>query len=218
MQAALEISGRRQVRRSILVEPKGCQRPRRSRCNSTSVEQLHSYADIIGHYLRNYMPQVSTDAAFFGEQSQTPEGAVERAFLSRRADRRLHEHQYRIGYQPMAAAAAAMTPHAGVLVATTNFAELYGRVAEVRERVARIGDLAIYDIAQRLGWYLGIEPSVIYLHRGTREGATALVPQVRGRTMSADLLPVELRVLRPAQLEDVLCIYKAALRRIAART
>lgn len=198
-------------------EPRGCERFCGTACEPISFDLLSTYGDVVDHYLAVYGPRVEADRRFFGNRGLTDEAAVELAFLSCRRDGRLHEHQHRVGYRRMAAAAAAMKPHASAIVAAVNFAELHHRVAAIRREVQGIGDLTIYDVAQRIGWFRRLEPAEIYLHRGTRQGAAALVTHLRGPTLAVDRLPLELRVLTAAQLEDVLCIYKAELHRIASR-
>lgn len=200
-------------------------RPRSTGCGSASGsccqtpgfdDELDRYEEIVEHYRRVYLPKLKAEADYYGDPNQAPDAAVRRACLSVRDDA-LHDHQHRIGHKRMAAAAEFMEPHAGALTSAADFAELHDRVAALGAEVDRVGELAVYDIAQRIGWYRDIEPREIYLHCGTRDGAKALVPQLRGKTMAVDRLPPELHGLTPAQLEDVLCIYKAALTRIAGR-
>jgi hypothetical protein len=73
-----------------------------------------------------------------------------------------------------------------------------------------IGKLMVYDIAQRIGAYFGKAPRLIYLHRGTKEGAAIL--GFRGETLDPALLPTEFSLLTAAEAEDCLCIYKDDLR------
>jgi len=46
---------------------------------------------------------------------------------------------------------------------------------------------------------------------GTREGAAALGIDRSRKTVRPDELPAPLRTLRPHEIEDCLCIYKAQL-------
>jgi hypothetical protein len=84
-------------------------------------------------------------------------------------------------------------------------------VAETIGGIPGIGDLTVYDTAIRIAAHRGLSPRRVYLHAGTRDGARALgVPRDR-----AWVMPRELRRLRPMEIEDCLCIYKAELRRWA---
>jgi hypothetical protein len=80
--------------------------------------------------------------------------------------------------------------------------------------IHKIGALAVYDIAHRIGAFLGLQPTTVYLHCGTMAGARSL--GFRGRqTLRVAELPPQFRRLTAAEIEDCLCIYKsevAALR------
>jgi hypothetical protein len=69
----------------------------------------------------------------------------------------------------------------------------------------------VYDTALRIGAKLGLEPDVVYLHRGTRSGVKVLGMDAGRPFVRPDELPDELRVLRPHEIEDCLCIYKVEL-------
>jgi hypothetical protein len=55
----------------------------------------------------------------------------------------------------------------GKLKKAKSFAELHHIVAKEIGPIRGIGDLAVYDIAHRIGAYLGREPEAVYLHAGT---------------------------------------------------
>jgi hypothetical protein len=69
----------------------------------------------------------------------------------------------------------------------------------------------VYDTALRIGAKLGLEPEVVYLHRGTRRGVRALGLDADRTFVALGELPHELRALRPHEIEDCLCIYKTEL-------
>ena len=71
-----------------------------------------------------------------------------------------------------------------------------------------IGDLTIYDTALRIGVNLGLWPTRVYLHSGTRVGARALGLNWRAPHIEPDDCPAELQLLRPHEIEDCLCIFK----------
>ena len=102
--------------------------------------------------------------------------------------------------------------------ACRSFDDLHRTVHHRISGIHRIGELAVYDIACRIGAFLGLSPDRIYLHAGTRKGAQAL--GLRGTTVHKNDLPPEFHRLSPAEIEDCLCIYKAWLQRLtaAART
>lgn len=95
-----------------------------------------------------------------------------------------------------------------------NFDELHELVLQAGKGLERIGPLAIYDTALRLGAYLGFRPQHVYLHCGTRAGARVLGLRGRAKKLQMEELPEEFRRLRPEQVEDCLCIYKEDIWRI----
>ncbi len=49
------------------------------------------------------------------------------------------------------------------------FAELHGLVEREIGSMRGIGALTVYDVAHRIGAFLGKPPGLVYLHAGTRE-------------------------------------------------
>ena len=96
------------------------------------------------------------------------------------------------------------------LALATDFEFLHKFVDREIGWMPGIRDLAVYDIAERIGASLGIEPRLVYLHRGTAEGARHL--GFRGATLDPSLLPEPFSQLTPREIEDCLCIYKDYLR------
>jgi hypothetical protein len=73
---------------------------------------------------------------------------------------------------------------------------------------AGLGELYFYDTALRIGAKLGVLPQAVYLHAGTRAGATTLGLIVDGSVLLKSELPELPQKLQPHEVEDVLCIYK----------
>lgn len=173
-----------------------------------------SFGAIVDHYIRCYRDHAARERADFA-------GGGERDAISRAAlaeidvdgTTRRHPHQYRIPRRQLEKARDQLLA-AGVTSAST-FDELHQLVARTVGSIERIGELAVYDTALRIGAHLRLEPDLVYLHRGTRDGARAL-GLGRGRpSLRVDELPPEFRRLRPYEIEDCLCIYKRELGKLA---
>jgi hypothetical protein len=121
-----------------------------------------------------------------------------------------HRHQHRISPALLVAAERRLQSAKEALGAAANFEELYASVERAIGEKQGLSDLAFYDIAHRIGAFRGIEPALVYLHRGTREGARAL--GFTGKTLDPGRLPATFSRLSPAENEDCLCIYKRELR------
>lgn len=74
-----------------------------------------------------------------------------------------------------------------------------------------VGELYVYDAALRLGAHLGLAPTFVYLHAGTRLGARALGLGQGRAYLEMHELPLPLQALSPDEVESFLCIYKAFL-------
>lgn len=131
-------------------------------------------------------------------------------------DGKKHSHQWRIPPKTLAKGAAALHAISDKLQAAPDFLELWFLVQAAFKPIFGLGELAVYDAADRLRHRLGLESKhVIYLHAGTRIGARKLI----GRRLPRDVawgiqrhqMPEGLRDLSTHEIEDILCIYKDEL-------
>lgn len=139
---------------------------------------------------------------------------IERASLARTASGK-HLHQWRVR-NALLRRFCRHVLRAAVHHART-FDELHARVEDAAQRVAGIGELAIYDTAHRIGAYLGLDPKRVYLHRGTRKGAAALGLGRGRKTVEVWGLPRPFCRLRPYEIEECLCICERDLRACVRR-
>lgn len=127
-----------------------------------------------------------------------------------------HGHQRRLSKAALAAGAAALRHVAQKIEAAADFHSLWQLIDDAFRPIRGLGELAVYDAAERLRHRLGLEaPHLIYLHAGARVGARRLAG---GRLAREDALgvlrhqlPEGLRGLSTHDIEDVLCIYKDEL-------
>ena len=96
----------------------------------------------------------------------------------------------------------------------SDFANLLEVVEECK--VKGVGDLACYDVANRLGNRLDKHPEFVYTHAGTKKGLENLLGQkVKSRCFNKSDLPEPLKssTLSCHEIEDILCIYKDRLKK-----
>jgi hypothetical protein len=98
----------------------------------------------------------------------------------------------------------------GRLKPLRTFGDLIEHVREMIEPIRGIRELAVYDVALRIGYKLNLAPDVVYLHAGAAEGARAL--GIHGPSVHPKALPSAFYRLTPAEIENCLCIYKRELR------
>ena len=89
-----------------------------------------------------------------------------------------------------------------------SFDKVFQLVETALEDVFGVGELYVYDTSLRRGAKLGLFPTKVYLHAGTRVGARALGFDQKAKTLSRSVLPPALRALEPHEIEDMLCIFK----------
>ena len=139
--------------------------------------------------------------------------AIEHAAAAHNEELKRHPHQTRVTRTTIRAATIILRRLQFEIQACSDFDALHTLFEKELGSVKGIGEMYIYDCAQRIGWALRRHPSRIYLHRGTRDGAKAVGIEVQGRnTIEVDELPEDLRVLTASELEDLLCIFKDELK------
>ncbi len=143
---------------------------------------------------------------FFRERKSLKE-AVEAAVMARTASGTMHPHQCRPAAAGLARAKAKLLPRLEEIRACRSFEALHDLIREITEEVNQFGPLCVYDTAFRIGVKLNLFPKRIYLHTGVRAGAKALGLDIRSDTLSINDLPPEMRVLKPHEAEDFLCIF-----------
>jgi len=188
---------------------KSC-RDRRLRSSGTT--RPVTFAGIVQAYRRDHKQGIRAELDYYANLPSLDE-AVARASRAERPDGKRHDHQTRIGREALGKGARRLK---GISwSAYKTFSKLHSFLEHRIGAIPGIGELMVYDTALRIGAKLGLEPEVVYLHRGTRRGARALGLDASRPFITLDELPHELRSLRPHEIEDCLCIYKTELARKA---
>lgn len=171
--------------------------------------------EIVSEYIREYRDDARAEMDTF-RRERSRASAIRRAALCEFPDGKRHPHQYLIPQRLLELAEERLQAAARRLAGAPDFDALHEIVRREIGPVHGIGKLMVYDIAHRIGAYLGKVPTLVYLHRGTKEGAALL--GFRGVTLDPALLPSAFSRLTPAEIEDCLCIYKDKLRGAPGRS
>ncbi|MEM8751070.1 MAG: hypothetical protein AAGF28_12285 [Pseudomonadota bacterium] len=163
----------------------------------------------IEQYVQQYRNLAQDETSFYARQP-TLSAAIKVAASCRRADGKRHSHQRRIPEVVLDEAGRRLRAAIEELMAAKDFGTLHSVVKQTIQPVHGVGELTVYDVALRIGAFLGLKPGVVYLHAGTRIGAAALGFSVE--SIKKDELPDAFAPLTEAEIEDFLCIYKDALR------
>ncbi|BAQ67161.1 hypothetical protein [Geminocystis sp. NIES-3709] len=167
-----------------------------------------SLKDLVDEYRKKYENSYKLENAWWGNKKLTWEEAIKRAWESKLPDGKMHSHQYHVAkYLPDGleiALADSKKPKD-----FKDFESLHNWVKSIVDRVHGLGPVTAYDVAQRLGLRLELEPSMVYLHAGTREGAKKL--GIDGDVVLLSDFPKEIQSLVATHAENFLCLYKNCL-------
>jgi len=187
-----------------------------SSCQTRENGCLHSpparwgtLAQIVADYRRSRARRPD-ELGWFHERTSFSEALLAAATATGCGEKRF-PHQRRLKRTALQDAHRRLAAGARELQICSSFDALHQTIIRLTAGVHGIGALYHYDTALRLGAYLGQYPLCVYLHAGTREGACALLPGIKGDRLELQDLPPALRTLEPYQVEDVLCIYKKAI-------
>jgi hypothetical protein len=166
---------------------------------------------VVEHYKRVHRPNGKVEVAWFKSQPDLAT-AVDTAATATNSQGKRYAHQCRIKKVAMRKALAALRGAVAKIEKAGDFDELYDTVNAAVGAIDGIGDLYVYDAAFGIGAFLGLVPRRVYLHAGTRAGArrlgltTGCRPHGEAKEVEAEAS--EFAELSPAEMEDVLCIYK----------
>jgi hypothetical protein len=180
----------------------------RSDCRPTASPQ--GLRAIIRHYRKNYAARAEWELGFFRAQSSLKD-AVRLAGLAQGPGGKRFSHRCRIPGRVLAEAEQLLQIELRMLRKAATFAQLHRIVRSMIGDVRGIGALMVYDTSLRIAVHLGLEPSQVFLHAGTRVGARALGLDASAESLSVAELPRALRRISAGEVEDILCIYKHSL-------
>jgi hypothetical protein len=172
--------------------------------------------DIVSLYIANRRESLAREMDYFATQESLGD-VVREGTLCRVPDgkggHKKHRHQWRIPNTALEEAERRLQDWKERLGVAVDFNELHTLIeGEIRD-IRKVGPLAWYDIAHRIGAFLGKAPARVYLHRGTKEGAAAL--NLKGVALDPWEFPEAFSKLNASEIEDCLCIYKNPIKFVA---
>ena len=170
---------------------------------------LMTHDEIVSNYIRTYRDGARRELRGFARE-RSLSAAIRRAALCQRADGKRYSHQRRIPGRILEEAELRLQAVELGLATAPDFDAVHRLVEERIAGIDGIGALTVYDIAHRIGAYLGKEPTRVYTHAGTKVGALAL--GIGGDVFDPRILPKVFLRLSAAEVEDCLCIYKDDLK------
>jgi hypothetical protein len=169
---------------------------------------MDTLEEIVADYIQCHRRNAEKEQRWFAIQP-TLEDAISFAALARSPSGKRLSHQCRIPESALTESRQRLLSLEASLSQASSFENLLEIVSLAIKPIPGIGDLTVYDTALRIGAKLGLEPSVVFLHAGTREGARILCLDVSCGYVELSKLPPDFQKLKPREVEDILCMYKA---------
>ena len=119
--------------------------------------------------------------------------------------RRLVKHVIPTAYQTLKGLRAA-------LQRAPTFDDLFALIEGALGPIPRAGDLYSYDTTMRIGAFLRLYPTRVFLQTGALAGARKLSRTYSARSIPLAQFPEPFHALAPFEVENLLCCYKSALR------
>jgi hypothetical protein len=168
---------------------------------------------IIRKYISSIRPLAQAELDWFKSQPNLSK-AITNAGLAINSKGKRYSHQRRIKRGLLPCVEKILSENIGAIRRCSNFDELFNLIEVLLMPIVGIGELYVYDTSLRISAKLNLLPQKVYLHAGTREGATVLGFDGKRKTIDLSELPNEYHKLEPHEIEDVLCIFKDELKQI----
>lgn len=150
--------------------------------------------------------------------------AVARAVEARDADGKHHNHQSKVDIGARRLFGKRIVTRRNAvrrLVAKEDADKVFDLLHDLFDEIKPygIGPVTVYDVAVRVGAFLGIEPTSVYMHAGVRQGMKTMVAAMpdwwehsgepwRADRVSVKVFPPPLNSMRADDVEDILCTYR----------
>lgn len=183
-------------------------------CGDLDFAACPSLAAMVDLFLARRGQRAVREQAWWGDPTLSFAQACARAMFKLEGEGRRDGHQRPFSTADLKAMTERLAAAEPALKAAGDFEALRRAVEKALGYRPGRAVLLNYDVAQRLGCYLGKAPDEVYLHAGPRDGANALRPGLgRARRRPLKDFPTSLRTrLSPAQVEDFLCLARLGLR------
>ena len=187
------------------MSSKGSKSVKKRDCTIFGPVLTSTWDDIVATYNRDHSQFPKAEIEYFSSLSL--QKAIEKAALCRTHDDKRHPHQYRLKQETLNEFHEALQVRANQIMACTSFDALFHVIKE--SRVSGVGELTIYDTTHRIGIQKKLAPERVYIHAGTRGGASALGIDCKNReALEMTELPEALQQAGAAAAEDILCLFK----------
>jgi len=170
------------------------------------MRQKMNLNDIVNDYSSG-TPGMERELKWFREQPNL-KAAIECAAFAINCKGKKCPHQCRIKKVALENGKNALLMNSKEINQVKSFHDLFLLIKGLCKPISGLGELYVYDTSLRIGAWLNLLPTKVYLHAGTRAGARALGFDIKKvEAIEVSEMPKAFQKLKPHELEDVLCIY-----------
>ena len=166
--------------------------------------EVYDLEVLVEDYLCHYEDTYKSEERWWAE-SLTWEEALKRAWNSLIENGKMHRHQCHVADKLPEGLKIALDANVQPN-RFKNFDQLYIWVKSITTDVKGLGDTTTYDVAQRLGVWMKMQPELVYLHASAAKGAKKL--GIKGESVPLSIFPDEIQRLGATHAERFLCKYK----------
>lgn len=175
-----------------------------SQCSSKNISvDSSNLAILVDDYLQQYGNSYDWEDKWWGDKNLTWSEAIERAWRSLMENGKMHGHQCNVGKQKLDEGFQICLSHNRQPDSFNNFHDIYCWIESITRSTYRLGSLTTYDVARRLGVWLDMQPTMVYLHAGAAKGAKKL--GIEGEIVSLNDFSREIQKLGATHAENFLC-------------
>lgn len=182
------------------------------------VQNINTLDGLVQDFIDRFPRERRDFVVPYTAESNSISQAIARAVSSVDANNKQHHHSFSISEHAMDNCFVKLIAQDDSLIRSINFHDLYKKVKRVLKDVNGIDDVYIYDIAVRIGSYLGLEPERIYLHSGVAVGAAKLGLIEFPESLEYNQMPEALKAMTPDMIEDFLCCMRKVFTREMRRS
>jgi hypothetical protein len=170
-----------------------------------------THTDIVRHYLRFRRAVIHAELEWFASRP-TFDVLLDEAVHARDQWGKRLRHQRRLCKHVIPTAYQTLKSHRSALQRAPTFDGLFKLIDDALGPIPSSGDLYSYDTALRIGAFLRLYPTRVFLQTGALTGARNLSRAYSTRSIPLSQFPVQFHVLAPFEMENLLCCYKSNLR------
>lgn len=169
-----------------------------------------SHTEFVQHFIRHRRALLHQELEWFASQPSFDDVLFEAVHARDRRGKRL-SHQRRLLRDVIPTAYKLLGTIRASLQSASTFDDLFALIDGALGSIPGSGDLYAYDTALRIGAYMRLYPTRVFLQTGALDGARKISTSYKSRSVPLAKFPEPYHSLAPFEMENLLCVAKSAL-------